>query len=198
MKTETKEKTDQALRIKEAATRVFSKKGFYNSTIADVAKVAEVAEGTIYLYFKNKDDLLISIFEGSMDYFIQVVTSELEPEKDPREKLRKFINLHLKLVEKNPDLAQVLQIELRQSSKFMKEYEGGKFGEYLNVVRTILEEGREQGVFRQDIEPRILRRTIFGAVDEMALDWLLMPKKKYSLEVCAQQLSDLFLKGITQ
>ncbi len=198
MKTETKEKTDKALRIKEAATRVFSKKGFYNSTIADVAKVAEVAEGTIYLYFKNKDDLLISIFEGSMDYFIQVVTSELEPEKDPREKLRKFINLHLKLVEKNPDLAQVLQIELRQSSKFMKEYEGGKFGEYLNVVRTILEEGREQGVFRQDIEPRILRRTIFGAVDEMALDWLLMPKKKYSLEVCAQQLSDLFLKGITQ
>ena len=198
MKAETKEKTDKALRIKEAATRVFSKKGFYNSTIADVAKVAEVAEGTIYLYFKNKDDLLISIFEGSMDYFIQVVTSELEPEKDPREKLRKFINLHLKLVEKNPDLAQVLQIELRQSSKFMKEYEGGKFGEYLNVVRTILEEGREQGVFRQDIEPRILRRTIFGAVDEMALDWLLMPKKKYSLEVCAQQLSDLFLKGITQ
>ena len=198
MKAETKEKTDKALRIKEAATRVFSKKGFYNSTIADVAKVAEVAEGTIYLYFKNKDDLLISIFEGSMDYFIQVVTSELEPEKDPREKLRKFINLHLKLVEKNPDLAQVLQIELRQSSKFMKEYDGGKFGEYLNVVRTILEEGREQGVFRQDIEPRILRRTIFGAVDEMALDWLLMPKKKYSLEVCAQQLSDLFLKGITQ
>lgn len=196
MKAETKEKTDKALRIKEAATRVFSQKGFYNSTIADVAKVAEVAEGTIYLYFKNKDDLLISIFEGSMDFFIQQVTQEIAQVVSPDEKLKRFISLHLRLVQENPDLAQVLQIELRQSTKFMKEYEGGKFGDYLNVVRNILEEGREQGVFRQDIEPRILRRTIFGAVDEMALDWLLMPKKKYSLEVCAEQLSALFLNGI--
>ncbi|QQR80204.1 MAG: TetR/AcrR family transcriptional regulator [Deltaproteobacteria bacterium] len=189
-------KPDKAVRIKDAATRVFANKGFYNSTIADVAKVAEVAEGTIYLYFKNKDDLLISIFEGSMDFFIQQVTQEIATVKNPEDKLKKFISLHLRLVQENPDLAQVLQIELRQSTKFMKEYEGGKFGDYLNVVRNILEEGREQGVFRKDIEPRILRRTIFGAVDEMALDWLLMPKKKYTLEACAEQLSALFLKGI--
>ncbi len=190
-------KADKAIRIKDAATRVFANKGFYNSTIADVAKVAEVAEGTIYLYFKNKDDLLISIFEGSMDFFIQQVTAEIATVGNPEDKLKRFINLHLKLVQENPDLAQVLQIELRQSTKFMKEYEGGKFGDYLNVVRNILEEGRDQGIFRQDIDPRILRRTIFGAVDEMALDWLLMPKKKYSLEACAEQLSALFLKGIT-
>lgn len=184
-------------RILEAATRVIAKKGFYNSTIADVAKAAEVAEGTIYLYFKNKDDLLISIFEHSMDLFIQEVQKELEGIKDPKEKLKKFLALHLQLVQENPDLAQVLQIELRQSSKFMKEYEGGKFGDYLNVVCTIMEEGQGTGVFRKELEPRVLRRAIFGAVDEMALEWLLMKKKKYSLEEGAEQISELLIKGLS-
>lgn len=187
---------EKSQRIIEAATRVFAKKGFYNATISDVAKVAEVAEGTIYLYFKNKDDLLISIFEHSMDFFIEEANRELEGMVDPKAKFRKFLNLHLKLVQENPDLAQVLQIELRQSSKFMQEYEGGKFADYLNVVRAILEEGQEQGVFRADLEPRILRRAIFGAVDELALEWLLMKKKKYSLEECSDQISEMFIRGI--
>lgn len=190
-------KEDKSLRILDAAIRVFARKGFYNSTIADVAKVAEVAEGTIYLYFKNKDDLLISIFEHSMGLFIEEAESELQLVEDPKEKLKRFISLHLRLVQKNPELAQVLQIELRQSSKFMKEYEGGKFSEYLNVVRRILEDGQEKGVFRRDFEPRILRRAIFGCIDELALEWLLMSKKKYSLETCADQVGDLFVRGIS-
>lgn len=180
----------------EAATRVFAKKGFYNATISDIAKVAEVAEGTIYLYFKNKDDLLISIFEHSMDLFIQEANKEIQNATDPKEKLKRFLALHLRLVQENPDLAQVLQIELRQSSKFMQEYEGGKFADYLNVVRLILEEGQAQGIFRADLEPRVLRRAIFGAVDELALEWLLMKKKKYSLETCANQISEMFIRGI--
>ncbi len=189
-------KEEKSERIMEAATRVFAKKGFYNATISDIAKVAEVAEGTIYLYFKNKDDLLISIFEHSMDFFIQEAHQELEGLTDSKDKFRKFLSLHLKLVQENQDLAQVLQIELRQSSKFMQEYEGGKFADYLNVVRAILEEGQAKGVFRADLEPRILRRAIFGAVDELALEWLLMKKKKYSLEACANQISEMFIRGI--
>lgn len=187
---------NKTIRILDAATRIFAKKGFYNATISDVAKVAEVAEGTIYLYFKNKDDLLISIFEHSMDLFIQEVNRELTGVPDPKEKLKRFLSLHLRLVQKNPDLAQVLQIELRQSSKFMKEYEGGKFSEYLNVVRSILEEGQQKGIFRPEIDPRILRRAIFGAVDEMALEWIWMKRKKYSLEACVEQIGSLFIKGI--
>jgi TetR/AcrR family fatty acid metabolism transcriptional regulator len=190
-------KEEKSLRILDAAIRIFARKGFYNSTIADVAKVAEVAEGTIYLYFKNKDDLLISIFEHSMDLFIAEAQKELEGVADPKEKLKRFIALHLKLVQKNPELAQVLQIELRQSSKFMKEYEAGKLIDYLNVVRGILEDGQAQGVFRKGLEPRILRRAIFGCIDELALEWLLMTKKKYSLESCAEQVSDMFIRGIT-
>src|SRR3989338_4430052 len=188
---------NKSARIIEAATKVFARKGFYNATISDVARAAEVAEGTIYLYFKNKDDLLISIFEHSMDFFIQEAHREMEGIGDPKERLKKFLALHLKLVQKNPDLAQVLQIELRQSSKFMKEYQGGKFSDYLNVVRAILEEGQAKGVFRKDLEPRILRRAIFGAVDEMALEWLLMKKKKYSLESCSEQIGEMLIRGIS-
>ncbi|MBI2982243.1 MAG: TetR/AcrR family transcriptional regulator [Deltaproteobacteria bacterium] len=189
---------NKSLRIIEAAIKIFAKKGFYNATIADVAKTAEVAEGTIYLYFKNKDDLLISIFEHSIDLFIQTVNKKLKEITDPKEKLRQFIGVHLKLVEENPNLAQVLQIELRQSSKFMKEYRGGKFGEYLHLVEGILIEGQKQGVFREDLNTHLLRRALFGAVDEIALDWLLMKKKRYSLEDCAAQVSQMFIEGMAR
>ena len=121
-----------------AATKVFAQKGFYNSKVADVAKEANVADGTIYLYFKNKDDLLISIFEESIDTFTLEVQKQIAGVTDPIEKLKRFITLHLELVRSNQDTAQVLQIELRQSTKFIKEYAGTKFKDYLNIVSDIL------------------------------------------------------------
>lgn len=179
-----------------AATSVFSQQGFYNSTVADVARVADVADGTIYLYFKNKDDLLISIFEHSMEVFIDAAREEMRGSENPREKLKKFITLHLKLVQKNQDLAQVIQIELRQSSKFIKEYANQKFFDYLNIVQGIIEDGQKQGLFRPEADAQILKRAIFGAVDEMALEWILMKKKRYTLDDSAEQLGELFLRGL--
>ena len=183
-------------RIIEAAIKVFAKKGFYNATVADVAEIADVGEGTIYLYFKNKDDLLISIFEHSIDIFIKTVNEEIKGAKSPEDKLKRFIALHLSLVEQNKELAQVLQIELRQSSKFMKEYRGRKFADYLALVQSILEEGQQKGIFRNDLEPHILRRALFGAVDEMALDWLLQRKKKYSLDAFFRSCGEPVVPGL--
>ena len=188
--------SDKYERIIQAATRVFASKGFYNAKVADVAREADVADGTIYLYFKNKDDLLISIFEHSMDTFIQSVQKTLEEVSDPVEKLHRFIRLHLELVQNNQDIAQVLQIELRQSSKFMKEYAATKFRDYLDVISKILEEGQSKGVFNAAINPGIVKRSIFGAVDEMALDWVLMKKKKYTIQEVADQLCILFTNGL--
>ncbi len=191
-----KVQNDKYERIIQAATRVFASKGFYNAKVADVAREADVADGTIYLYFKNKDDLLISIFEHSMDTFIHAVQKTLEGVNDPFEKLRRFIHLHLELVQNNQDVAQVLQIELRQSSKFMKEYAATKFKDYLDIISEILDEGQSQGLFSKTINPLIVKRTIFGAVDEMALDWVLMKKKKYTLQEVADQLCILFIEGL--
>lgn len=187
---------DKRSKIIEAAIVVFSQRGFYNSTVADVAREANVADGTIYLYFKNKEDLLISIFEHSIDFFIQAGLKEIDKLSDPVEKLRRFVSLHLRLVQKNQDLAQVIQIELRQSSKFMKEYRNEKFFEYLDIVQSILEEGQKVNVFRENINPTILKRAIFGAVDEMALEWILMKKKRYSMSDASDQLCDLITEGL--
>lgn len=183
-------------KIIQAATKVFAQKGFYNSKVADIAKEAKVADGTIYLYFKNKDDLLISIFENSMDNFSGEIQKIVAGVSDPVEKLRRFIKLHLELVRENQDTAQVLQIELRQSSKFMKEYAATKFRDYLGHISQILEEGQEKGVFKKSINALIVKRAIFGAVDEMALDWVLMKKKKYTMEEVAEQLCSMFIEGL--
>ena len=183
-------------KIIQAATKVFAQKGFYNSKVADVAKEANVADGTIYLYFKNKDDLLISIFEDSMDTFSGEVQKVVDGVSDPVEKLRRFIRLHLELVRENQDTSLVLQIELRQSSKFMKEYAATKFRDYLALIATILEEGQAKGLFKKSINPMIVKRAIFGAVDEMALDWVLMKKKKYTMEEVAEQLCSMLVEGL--
>lgn len=183
-------------KIIQAATKVFAQKGFYNSKVADVAKEANVADGTIYLYFKNKDDLLISIFEDSMDTFSGEVQKVVDGVSDPIEKLRRFIRLHLELVREHQDTSLVLQIELRQSSKFMKEYAATKFRDYLTIISNILEEGQAKGLFKKSINPLIVKRAIFGAVDEMALDWVLMKKKKYTMEEVAEQLGSMLVEGL--
>jgi len=183
-------------KIIEAAIKVFAKKGFYNAKVSDVAKQAEVADGTIYLYFKNKDDLLISIFENSMDDFFNQASEELLTIPSPKDKLKKFMELHLKLVQKNPKLAVVLQLELRSSHKFMQEYKAEKFFEYLRLIEDIIIEGQEQNVFQNDINPQIAKRVIFGAIDELALEWVLMNSKRYSLEEAAEQLFTIIFSGI--
>jgi TetR/AcrR family fatty acid metabolism transcriptional regulator len=188
--------TDKYQKIIQAATRVFASKGFYNAKVSDVAREADVADGTIYLYFKNKDDLLISIFENSMDTFIDTVERTIRGVTDPVEKLRRFIKLHLELVENNQDIAQVLQIELRQSSKFMKEYAATKFRDYLDLISKILDEGQKKGVFRKEINPMVVKRAIFGAIDEMALDWVLLKKKKYTMLEVGDQLCTMFVEGL--
>ncbi len=188
--------TDKRQKIMDAAVSVFANKGFYNSTVADVARVADVADGTIYLYFKNKDDLLISIFEHSMDMFIDTVRNDLLQVDDTQEKIRRFIALHLKLVQEHQNLAQVIQIELRQSTKFIKEYANEKFFAYLDLISDVIVKGQKEGIFRSDADPVILKRAIFGAVDEMALEWVLMKKKRYTIEEAARQLADMFIRGI--
>lgn len=188
--------SDKYQKIIQAATRVFAKKGFYNAKVADVAKEAHVADGTIYLYFKNKDDLLISIFEESMDNFTATVRDKMQGLSDPVEKLTKFIHLHLELVRQHQDTAQVLQVELRQSSKFMKEYAGSKFLDYLTLITKFLEEGKAQGVFKSSINPLIVSRAIFGAIDEMALEWVLMKRKRYGMKEVADQLCLMLVAGL--
>ena len=184
--------------IIEAAVKVFAKKGFYNAKVSEIAREASVADGTIYLYFKNKDDILISLFEEKMHLWIQQVDAVISKVDDPLEKIRAFVTQHLCMIKEHKYLAEVMQIELRQSSKFMRRYVPVKFLEYLDLIGRIIEEGIQRGVIRQDVIPAIAKRAIFGALDEMLLYWVLAKKPKYSLEQSIEQLSHLFIDGLRE
>jgi TetR/AcrR family fatty acid metabolism transcriptional regulator len=183
-------------KIIQAAVRVFAEKGFYNSRVSEIAKEANVADGTIYLYFKNKDDILISLFEEEFGQIVENMRKELEREKDVLRKIKRFAITHLSIVSKQQHLGEVLGVEVRQSSKFMKEYINTPFIEYLNLIRSIVLEGQERGLIRKDLTPGIMKRALFGALDEMARYWVLSTKKKHSVSEAALQISDVFIRGM--
>jgi TetR/AcrR family fatty acid metabolism transcriptional regulator len=160
-------------RILRAAIDVFASKGYFTARMTDVAEAAEVADGTLYLYFEGKEHLLMSIFDSVLGRFIERLDEEIERIEDPIEKLSIMIRLHLETLGRDHALAHVLQIETRHSRRFMSLFTRGKLGEYLNRVRDIIIEGQESGVFRGDISPGLATNLVFGAVDEIVTSWLL-------------------------
>ena len=183
-------------KILKAAIKVFARDGFFNAKVEEIAKMAGVATGTTYLYFENKDDLLISIFEEEMVPIIEYARRHIAKMQAPEEKIRGFIQIHLDMVKNKPDMAHLLIVELRQSSKFIHGYAGTKFKEYLNIIGDIFAEGQEQGVFRKDIHPSIFKQLLFGAVDQISTNWMLSKSKKIDLSQSADQIAEILFIGI--
>lgn len=191
-------KSDKHQKIIQAAIKVFAKKGFYNARVSDIAKAAKVADGTIYLYFNNKFDILISVFDEEIGKIITQVKTLIDQEDSPRRMIEVFALKHLTMLKENKSLAEIIQMELRQSNKLIKEYRKTRFSEYVDIISTIIRRGQNQNVFRKDIHPGIAKRAFFGALDEMARLWILSPKPPYNIEETAKQISDIFLYGILE
>ncbi len=189
---------DKHRKIIRAATKVFAKKGFFNARISDIAKEAKVADGTIYLYFKNKFDILISVFEQEVGKLTSQVSVLLKDEDDPKVKLKIFIIKHLEEMKKNRNLAEVIHIELRQTNKLIREYRKNNFNKYLNIAAEIIKEGQELDIFRKDIKPELAQHIIFGALDEISRVWgpNSVLDTAYSVEEVGDQLTALFQRGI--
>lgn len=188
--------SDKHNKIIQAAIKVFARKGFYSARISDIAQEAKVADGTIYLYFNNKYDILISVFEEEIGKIILEVKNLTDQEHNPQKQLQIFAMQHMKMVKERKDLAEVLQMELRQSNKFMREYRNTKFIEYVDIVSRIIHKGQDAGVFRTDVMPGVAKRALFGALDETARLWILSPNNQYTIEEAAEQISKIFLSGI--
>lgn len=184
-------------RIIEAATKVFAEKGFYQSKISEIAREAKVADGTIYIYFENKDDILISLFEEQMKAVIDNMVGQISGIDDPAKRLERFASTHLDLIENNKDMAEIIQVEVRQSDKFMKEYRNEKFMQYLNIIEDIITEGQERGIFKKDVIPKVAKRAFFGALDEVSRFWVLSSRRQYDIRTVAKQISEYFLNGIS-
>ncbi len=183
--------------ILRAAISVLAKKGFQHTKIRDIAKAAGVADGTIYLYFKNKDELLVRLFEEVMQRVLGILRKALEEVTEPEEKLRCFLHTHLHMVEEEPEIASIISVVLRQSTTFLTEYENTLFVEYLRLLQDIIQEGIDAGVFHSGVDPIITSRALFGAVDELALAWL-MSRQKSSLEHTSSVVADMVLNGLCQ
>ena len=187
---------DKHTKIIRAAVKVFAKKGFYSARISDIAKVAKVADGTIYLYFNNKFDILLSVFDIEIGKLISSVKELIEKEDNPCKMIEIFALKHLSMLKDNRGLAEIIQMELRQNNKLIKEYRVTKFSEYVDIISAIIHKGQEMKLFSDNVQPGVAKRAFFGALDEMSRLWILSPKAPYDIEETAQQISSMFLCGI--
>ncbi|MFC7442920.1 TetR/AcrR family transcriptional regulator [Laceyella putida] len=181
--------------IIEAAVRVIAEYGYHNAQVSKIAREAKVADGTIYLYFENKDDVLISLFSEKMGTFISRVEEEMAQVNSAVDQLYKLIRLHFEHLERDHKLAIVTQIELRQSNPEVRKGIGEILKRYLDVIDGIVENGMREGVFRPDLDVRITRKMIFGTLDETVTSWI-MNDHKYRLLDQVDALHRLFVYGM--
>lgn len=190
------QKQQKKLLIIESAVKVFARKGFYHATVNEIAREAAIADGTMYTYFQSKEDLLISIFEYKMDDILERFNAQLNGISDPLERFNKFIQIYFLLIEEDKNLAEVFQVELRQSTKFLKDYHNQKFLDYLNLIADILRDGIEKGFFKSSMNIEIIKIMIFGALDEVARQWILGADEKYSLQEAGDQVANNLISGL--
>jgi TetR/AcrR family fatty acid metabolism transcriptional regulator len=191
------ERIDKRDAILRGAIDTFAARGYFTAQVADVARAAGVAAGTVYLYFRGKDDLLISIFERTMQEAIAEGRASIAPLTDPVARLRTIARLHLDRMGRDRSLAIVFQIELRQSTKFMERFSATHLREYLGLIRAVMVEGQKLGVFRRDVNATMAAKLFFGGLDEMATNWILS-RRRYSLVGEADAIVDLFVGGMRQ
>jgi TetR/AcrR family fatty acid metabolism transcriptional regulator len=188
---------DKPQQIIEAAIRVFARNGYYNSRVSDIAREAGIASGTIYLYFRTKEEILVTLFRDTMAAFVAHLRREIAGETDPVVKIRRLVTLHFTVLERNPALAEVVQVELRQGQKFFRGASAHEVAAYFELIGSVLEEGMAAGRFRADVPVKIATKVLFGAMDQMATSWVL-GKRSYRLVDAADAVATIFLKGVTR
>lgn len=196
MKKQSPKKLQRKTEIVEAAVKVFAEKGFFKAKVSDVAKEAGIADGTVYLYFKNKEDLLIYLFESKMGHILMRFNSQLAEIIDPIEKMKLFFQIYFKIIKEDKKLAEVFQVELRQSAKFLKDYHNQKFIDFLNIIGDILIQGKQDGFFNPELNTNVTKILIFGALDETARQWILGADSKYSLKEAVDHISSILITGL--
>lgn len=186
---------DKYHRILEAAVKVFAEQGFYQSTISQIAREAGVADGTIYLYFKNKDDILVQFFTYKTKLVFDRFREEVDKADNCYDKLRNLIRRHLEEFQNDRNMAVLYQAETHQNSRLVEEQIKEMSKLYLDIVSEIVEQGQEEGRIRKDIYVSLVKRFIIGGVDEVINTWL-HSGGKYDLVSMADPLVDLFIRGI--
>ena len=191
------EKNHKYHQILEAAVKVFARQGFHQSTVAEIAKEAGVADGTIYLYFKNKDDILVQFFSYRAKQVFVSFREEVDRAQTSLDKLRNLVRRHLAEFQHDRDGAVVYQVETHQNSRLAEAQIREMSQMYRDLISEIVEQGQEEGTIRKDLYVGLVKRFIIGAVDEVINTWL-HSDGEYDLVSMADPLVELFIKGIGQ
>jgi len=187
--------TSKRERILRASVDVFAEHGYFNAKVAQIAKAAGVADGTIYLYFNGKEDLLITIFREHTRHYIEALEQRMADVERAEDRLRTAVRHHLETLGRDRALAVVSQVELRHSLKFLSLFSQQEVADYLNVIRKLVEHGQDSGAFRRNVHPQLAAKAIFGVLDEMVTSWMLS-EKDYDLAAQSEQVADLILTGL--
>jgi TetR/AcrR family fatty acid metabolism transcriptional regulator len=187
--------TSKRERILRAAVEVFARNGYFNAKVTDIAKGAGVADGTIYLYFDGKEDLLVTIFREYARNYLHELEKRLAGVNRAEERIRITITHHLETLGRDRPLAVVSQVELRHSLKFMSLLSQQEVADYLNMLRKVVEHGQAEGVFRRNLHPQLAAKSVFGILDEMVTSWILS-EKEYDLAAQAEPVADFVLNGL--
>lgn len=181
--------------IVDAAVIVIAENGYHRAQVSKIAKEAGVADGTIYLYFKNKEDILISLFQEKMAILVQNVEELLNEDISTSEKLLKLIDNHYRVLHEDRHLAIVTQLELRQSNKELRIRINNVLKEYLALLDAILKEGIDNGTLDERLDIRLARQMVFGTIDETITSWV-MNDQKYDLMKLSPDVHRLIMKGL--
>lgn len=182
--------------IVDAAVKVIAQNGYHSSQVSKIAKEAGVADGTIYLYFKNKEDILVSVFEDKMGQFIEQIVEAIKKQESTDAKLLTMIEMHFGQLGADRYLAIVTQLELRQSNLMLRKKINAVLKPYLTVIDSIVEEGMANGLYRQDLRVPLVRQMIFGTLDEIVTNWV-MQEEKYDLLSQASDVQALITTGLS-
>jgi len=183
--------------IIDAAVVVIAENGYHHAQVSKIAKQAGVADGTIYLYFKNKEDILISLFEEKMGQFVREIRSKMTGQTNVIDQLDVLITSHFQMLADDHHLAIVTQLELRQSNKDIRLKINKVLKEYLLLVDEVLNNGVEAKVLREDLDIRLARQMVFGTIDEVATTWVINDQK-YDITKLAPGVHSLIVNGLSK
>ena len=182
-------------RILDSAIKVFARTGYSDARMQDVAKEADVSHGTVYVYFKNKDALFVSIFQEILGELIKYLCSEIQKEKNAEDKLRRMISMQLDIIEENPDLTKLILIEFPRSGNFLSDSNTDVLSKYIDLISDVIKQGIDGGIFSIGIRTDIIATMIYAGIQGIATRWIL-DGMNYSLKVMHKEITDILLNGL--
>lgn len=203
MKIFNKKINDKRSLILDAALRTFAKRGYSDTKVAEIAAEAGVAEGTLYNYFQSKEELLLALFDEKWNIIINDIRKKIDRIEDPNDKLKAIFTSIVSMFRKNRHLAELFMIDMKQSNIFLNNYTINRIVEFLDIIESVLIEGKNKGLYKKNLDTRVARMIIFGAAQGILLSWVLSESKaeksrafKFSLFSAAKTLKDIFKSGL--